>query len=58
VRVLAAQEGGVEHPREMHVVDELRAAGEEALIFVSADRLTDEALHVSPPPAPPRGAPA
>jgi hypothetical protein len=35
VRVLAADERDVQHAVEMHVVDELRAPGEEPRVFVA-----------------------
>ena len=41
VCVIAAQKRRVEHPRQMHVVHELRAAGEEPGVFVARNRLTD-----------------
>ena len=41
MRVLAAQKRHVQHPLQLHVVHEQRAAGQQPRIFVAEDPLTD-----------------
>ena len=41
VRVRAAQNPGVQHPRQAEIINELRGAGEECEIFTTWKRLTD-----------------
>ena len=49
MRVLAAQEGRMEHPRQVDIVHELRAPSQQAGVLVAAYRLSDEARHSQRP---------
>src|SRR5262249_20800380 len=55
VRVWAAQDGHVQHPRQAHVVEVVAPADEEAAVLLALDRLADATVrldlhaHDSPP---------
>jgi hypothetical protein len=45
VRVVATQEGHVQHSRQEDVVDEKRTSAEQARIFIAKDTSADETRH-------------
>ena len=44
--VIATEKRSMQHSRQVHVIHELRAAGEQPRVFVPPDRLTNQPTHV------------